>query len=350
MDYNYNQGGQFGGWSSSPDGFGAEMYNEQVTRRIEKRKRMEELRKIGSKCGIAVILYVAISYGLSFLLVLISWGFPSISALYTETNATLAFEIIVTIFAIVIPFLIIHYMMKKEKVSEVLPFGTTYDKGVATALVMIFIPVMILSAIAINSVSSIFQEMLGIEFQSTVGDFSLKGAKEIFMGVLSIAVVPAIVEELVIRGIVMQPLRKYGDRFAIIVSAVLFACMHGNMVQIPYTVVGGLLLGYLAVTTGSLWPSVILHFVNNLYSVIIIAVNDNFSENASVVATILMLVAFGVMGVIGVIRLLKLKHKMTFTEEKTLTMSEKISAFIKNGPVIVAIIMLAAITVTNIKF
>ena len=103
-------------------------------------------------------------------------------------------------------------------------------------------------------------------------------------------------------------------------------------------------------TTGSLWPSVILHFVNNLYSVIIIAVNDNFSENASVVATILMLVAFGVMGVIGVIRLLKLKHKMTFTEEKTLTMSEKISAFIKNGPVIVAIIMLAAITVTNIKF
>ena len=53
MNYNYNQGGQFGGWSSSPDGFGAEMYNEQVTRRIEKRKKMEELRKIGSKCGIA---------------------------------------------------------------------------------------------------------------------------------------------------------------------------------------------------------------------------------------------------------------------------------------------------------
>ena len=350
MDYNYNQGGQFGGWSSSPNGFGAEMYNEQITKRIEKRKKMEELRKIGSKCGIAVILYVAISYGLSFLLVLISWGFPSISALYTETNATLAFEIIVTIFAIVIPFLIIHGMMKREKVSEILPFGTTYDKDVATSLVMIFIPVMILSAIAINSVSSIFQEMLGIEFQSTVGDFSLNGAKEIFMGVLSIAVVPAVVEELVIRGIVMQPLRKYGDKFAIIVSAGLFACMHGNMVQIPYTVVGGLLLGYLAVTTGSLWPSVILHFVNNLYSVIIIAVDDNFSENASLIATILMLVAFVVIGVIGVVKLLKLKHKMTFAEEKTLTMSEKVSAFMKNGPVIVAIIMLAAITVTNINF
>ena len=350
MDYNYNQGGQFGGWSPSPNGFGAEMYNEQITKRIEKRKKMEELRKIGSKCGIAVILYVAISYGLSFLLVLISWGFPSISALYTETNATLAFEIIVTIFAIVIPFLIIHGMMKREKVSEILPFGTTYDKDVAISLVMIFIPVMILSAIAINSVSSIFQEMLGIEFQSTVGDFSLNGAQEIFMGVLSIAVVPAVVEELVIRGFVMQPLRKYGDKFAIIVSAVLFACMHGNMVQIPYTVVGGLLLGYLAVTTGSLWPSVILHFVNNLYSVIIIAVDDNFSENASLIATILMLVAFVVTGVIGVVKLLKLKHKMTFAEEKTLTMSEKVSAFMKNGPVIVAIIMLAAITVTNINF
>ena len=122
------------------------------------------------------------------------------------------------------------------------------------------------------------------------------------------------------------------------------------MVQIPYTVVGGLLLGYLAVATGSLWPSVILHFVNNLYSVVVIVTNDNYGENASVLAIALMLIAFAIIGVVGVVRLIKLKYKVTLEEEKSLTIGEKISSFVKNGPMIVAIAMLIVITISNIKF
>ena len=241
--------------------------------------------------------------------------------------------------------------MKKEKISEILPFGTAYNKDLAINLVMIFIPVMILSALGINSISAVIQEYLNIEFTSAVGSISLKGAKEIFLGVLSVAVVPAVIEETVIRGVVMQPLRRFGDKFAIIASAVMFACMHGNMVQIPYTVIGGILLGYLAVATGSLWPSIILHFVNNLYSVIVISTNDNFGENVSVLAIILMLVTFTIMGVIGLIRLIKLKYKITLSDDdKLLTTGEKISAFVKNGPMIVSVVMLTIITLSNIKF
>lgn len=351
MNNNFNQNGQFGGWASSPYGHEAEMYNEYIIKNAQKNEKKQELKKIGSKCGLAIILYVTISYGFSFLLMLISWVFPSISRLYLETSATLAFEILVTVFAILIPFFIIHLSMKKEKISEILPFGTTYNKDLAINLVMIFIPIMIMSALGINSISAVIQDFLGIEFTSSVGDISLKGIKETFLGVLSIAVVPAVVEETVIRGIVMQPLRRFGDKFAIIASAVLFACMHGNMVQIPYTVVGGMLLGYLAVATGSLWPSVILHFVNNLYSVIVLSTNDNFGENVSVIAVVIMLITFTAVGVFGLIRLIKLRYRVTLSEDKNLlTIGEKISAFVKNGPMIVAIVMMFVITLSNIKF
>ena len=282
---------------------------------------------------------------------MISWGFPSVSKLYLETTAMLAFDVVITFFSILIPFFIIHLTMKKNKTANILPFGTTYNREFAISLVMVFIPIMVMSALAINSISAVIQEFLGIEFTSAVGDIKLNGFKEIFLGVISVAVVPAIVEETVIRGIVMQPLRKFGDKFAVITSAVFFACMHGNMVQIPYTVIGGLLLGYLAVATGSLWPSVILHFVNNLYSVVVIATSDNLGENASVLAVVLMLICFTVIGVIGLIRLIKLKYKVTMAEgSKLLTMSEKISAFVKNGPMIVAIIMITVITISNINF
>ncbi len=351
MYNDFNQNGQFGGWYSSPYGYGAEMYNEYIIKNKQKKEKKQELKKIGSRCGLAIIFYITISYGFSLLLMLISWVFPSISKLYLETSATLAFEILVTVFSILIPFFIIHLLMKKEKISEILPFGTVYNKDLAINLVMVFIPVMILSALGINSISAIIQEYLNIEFTSAVGSISLKGAKEIFLGVLSVAVVPAVIEETVIRGVVMQPLRRFGDKFAIIASAVMFACMHGNMVQIPYTVIGGILLGYLAVATGSLWPSIILHFVNNLYSVIVISTNDNFGENVSVLAIILMLVTFTIMGVIGLIRLLKLKYKVTLSDDdKLLTIRENISAFVKNGPMIVSVVMLTIITLSNIKF
>lgn len=351
MNNGFNQNGQFGGWASNPYGNGAEMYNEQYLKFVQKEREKESIKKISSKCFFAVIMYVLISYALSFAIVSISWVFPSISKIYNDTLPALAFDIILTFLSIGVPFFVLHLIFKKDKVAVELPYGTTYNKDVAKYLVMVFLPVMVLSAIAINYISAIFQDFLGLEFTSSVSDITLNGGKETLLGVLSVAVVPAIMEETVIRGIVMQPLRKYGDKYAIIASALLFAVMHGNMVQIPYTVIGGMLLGYLAVSTGSLWPSIVLHFINNLYSVIALSVNDNFGETASVIVTGIMLVTFTVVGIIGFVKLLKIKYKMSLSNgNSVLTVGEKVSATLKNGPAIIALVLLALITISNIKF
>jgi membrane protease YdiL (CAAX protease family) len=351
MNNGFNQNGQFGGWASYSYGSGVEMYNEQYLKFVQKEQEKEKIKKISSRCFLAVIMYVLISYAVSFAIVLISWIFPSISKIYNETLPSLAFEIIVTFLAIGLPFFVLHLVFKKEKISAELPFGTAYNKEAAKYLVMIFLPVMILSAIAINYASAIFQEIFGLEFTSSVAEISLKGGKETLLGVLAVAVIPALIEETVIRGIIMQPLRKYGDKYAIIASALLFAVMHGNMVQIPYTVIGGLLLGYLAVVTGSLWPSIVLHFVNNLYSVVVLSVNDNFGESVSTIVTAVMLFVFAVIGIIGIVKLTKMKYQLTLSKgDSLLTVGEKAVVSLKNGPAITALILLTLITISNIKF
>ena len=81
---------------------------------------------------------------------------------------------------------------------------------------------------------------------------------------LNIAVVPALVEEFTYRGIVLGSLRPWGDRFAVGVSALLFALLHRNMAQFPNALLMGLALGYFLVKTNSIWTSVALHFCNNL--------------------------------------------------------------------------------------
>jgi len=81
-----------------------------------------------------------------------------------------------------------------------------------------------------------------------------------------IAILPAFAEEFAFRGVTLQLLRPYGEAFAVVGSAFAFGVMHGTVVQIPFAFVGGLFFGYLVVRTGSIWPSILLHFLNNSLS------------------------------------------------------------------------------------
>lgn len=83
-----------------------------------------------------------------------------------------------------------------------------------------------------------------------------------------IAVLPAFAEEFAFRGVVLGLLRPFGQTFAVVGSAFVFGIMHGNIVQIPFAFAGGLVFGFVVVRTGSLWPAILMHFLNNMLSYI----------------------------------------------------------------------------------
>ena len=99
--------------------------------------------------------------------------------------------------------------------------------------------------------------------------------------VLAVGLAPALVEEFIFRGLILQGLRRYGTAFAIVASACLFALFHLTAEQLVFAFIGGLFFGYLTVKTDSLWPAVILHFLNNAFSVIMEILTDTFLGNAS---------------------------------------------------------------------
>lgn len=72
-----------------------------------------------------------------------------------------------------------------------------------------------------------------------------------------------IVEELIFRRAVINRLRKYGDKTAILVSALLFALAHGNLSQFFYALGLGILFGYVYARTGKLRYSIGLHMTIN---------------------------------------------------------------------------------------
>ena len=81
------------------------------------------------------------------------------------------------------------------------------------------------------------------------------------------AVLPGFCEEFTHRGLIFYGYRDSGFK-VVIVSAVLFSLMHQNIRQTGYTFFDGLVIALLFYYTGSIWPGIIVHFLNNAFSVL----------------------------------------------------------------------------------
>lgn len=90
------------------------------------------------------------------------------------------------------------------------------------------------------------------------------GGNESLSMFLYLALGAPIVEEIIFRGAILRGLEKYGKRFAILISALLFGLFHGNIIQSPYAFVVGLVLGYVAMEYSIYW-AMVLHMINNLF-------------------------------------------------------------------------------------
>lgn len=99
-------------------------------------------------------------------------------------------------------------------------------------------------------------------------------ADQLVLGVITVAILAPLTEEIYFRGIVLGWIRRHwGMAWAICLSSLVFGVMHlkwatpggaGGMVATMELVAMGALLALVAVRTGSLWTSVITHAVNNL--------------------------------------------------------------------------------------
>lgn len=86
--------------------------------------------------------------------------------------------------------------------------------------------------------------------------------------VLLMAVIPAFCEELAFRGFIFGGLlRNNSPVRAVLVTAVMFGLSHGVLQQSISATVMGILLGWVALRTGSVLPGILIHFGNNALSV-----------------------------------------------------------------------------------
>ena len=80
-------------------------------------------------------------------------------------------------------------------------------------------------------------------------------------------VLPGFCEEFLHRGIMLHANKKYNSpKFCLIISSILFGLAHLNIKQFFYAAILGSLMGIVALASNSIFPAMIIHFMNNFLS------------------------------------------------------------------------------------
>lgn len=103
---------------------------------------------------------------------------------------------------------------------------------------------------------------------------------DILLSFLTMAVVPAFVEELFFRGLIQSNLRPFGRRCAILGSALIFGVAHQNLEQMLYATVAGLVFGYIYEVTESIWCGILFHMFNNGLAVLQGVIAEHWGDAA----------------------------------------------------------------------
>lgn len=85
-----------------------------------------------------------------------------------------------------------------------------------------------------------------------------------FFGVLiTVAVLPAVMEEVVFRGVLLNGLKSFKTVGAVLLCGALFSLYHKNPAQTLYQFCCGVAFALVAIRSGSILPTVLSHFINN---------------------------------------------------------------------------------------
>lgn len=195
---------------------------------------------------------------------------------------------------------ILYLVIKRIRPNTWIPFQRIDAAVILMSLLTGFLLLPLVTFI--NAFSMLFATNYVSESSAQIIDNPL------WVNLLIIAVIPAVTEELIYRGIFYHAYREKGVILGAVASAVVFGIMHRNLNQFFYAAVLGVIFCILVEITGSIYASMAAHFAINSWNVMLLALQKPLAqmtgETEAVQAELTkeMLVAtVGVMGVIAVV-------------------------------------------------
>ena len=145
-------------------------------------------------------------------------------------------------------------------VRELIPLG-----GFRPLLIVALVPAVFGSCVALMEVATLIEWLLPMPAMMREFFEGAFGGRHTTLGSFVLAVIVApFMEEAVFRGLLLRSmLRRWPALPAVLITSLLFALFHANPWQFVGPLILGLLFGWLTVRTGTLWPAILAHALNN---------------------------------------------------------------------------------------
>ena len=205
----------------------------------------------------------------------------------TDINNLQIAQVISQIVGFLLP-AVVYAMLVKEKPLNYLGFKNIPDWSLL-GIVAMFTVIPFLSMVTDWNDSIVFPESMraieeqlrGIQEKSEEIIKMFIGQGSLFSSLVIIAALAAISEELLFRSVIQKALIKLfkNAHVAIIVTALVFSAFHGDFFGFFPRFILGMMLGYMFWMSGSIFPSMLMHFVNNATIVMLYYLNTRgFSD------------------------------------------------------------------------
>lgn len=169
---------------------------------------------------------------------------------------------------------IIYLIITKQSAKDVLKLNKLYFND---------IPLIILLAFVCQPIMTFFSLISQFFFENEIGNFvsGIVDSPYIIL-LLVIAVLPAITEEITIRGVVLSGYEDKNIYLACSITGLLFGIMHLDSQQFLYASVLGFVLALVVRITNSIFASALIHFLINGTSITLQKLLSFIPESTSV--------------------------------------------------------------------
>lgn len=210
----------------------------EKTQSWRERRKTEEygLMKIADNCFLSCIIFETVGIIL----------FPQIGAL----GAQMAIYLMTFLFAL--------FLVQKNKDKFCVPVRKITVKKTITCVGIA------LSGIPIALMLNIFASMLSSSESDTAGEVN---QYPVWLAVLVFAIVPAVVEEFVFRGVILSAYLKINTMAAVLISSLFFAMLHFVLGSVFYGFFYGCIFAFVRIATNNLLYSIVMHCVFNVVNV-----------------------------------------------------------------------------------
>ena len=350
--YNNGSAPQYHYGNPMPPIIDEEYYREQQRKYHLRRREEKEIKKTSNLLGLSLLLCLGMVFVFSFIILFGPDAFEMGKSFSTDALINIVYSVLVVGFSYFIFGVIIKKIKDPATKMPAYNLAINYNPAKKTTKAILLILIAFGGCMLANYATAIiisFMEAFGVDsgYSSIQHPENITDIITMFIGT---AIIPPLVEEYAMRGVVLSSLKKHSKVLAILGSAYIFGIFHGNFTQIPFAFLCGLLFAYITLATDSIWPAVIVHALNNSLSCIDSGISLYFDSDVS--NTFYYIASFGgiILGIVALIVYIKLyknEDKVIFKENNSLlTAKEKFTKFFTSPAMIIATVafLLQAVT------